>query len=118
MAPILLTAAVPAALFLSLALLPYGRPALLAGLIAAGVLLCLWLGHYIDLLGFGGRGEDRMQIRVFLILLALSLAWFLATSLQVMRRSFPRHWPGWSWPAVVIMTLLVISFGIWRMSSL
>ncbi|WP_103764192.1 hypothetical protein [Roseovarius confluentis] len=118
MATPLLAAAVPAALFLSLALLPYGRKALTAALLSAGVLVCLWLVHYLDLLGYRARGEDTAQIRAFLMLLALSLAWFLATSLQVLRRSFPPHWPGWSWPAVVLVTLLVIGFGVWRMVTL
>ncbi|KRS12154.1 hypothetical protein XM53_13000 [Roseovarius atlanticus] len=118
MALSLVAFAVPAALFLGLALLPHGRRALVAGLIAAGVLVCLWLVHSLDLLGLGAHGDDRMQIRVFLMLLALSLAWFLGTSLQVLRRRFPAHWPGWSWPAVVVVTLMVISFGIWRMATL
>ena len=118
MAPTLMVAAVPAALFLSLALLPYGRTALIGSLVSAGVLVCLWLVHYLDLLGYGARGEDTAQIRAFLMLLALSLAWFLATSLQVLRRSFPAHWPKWSWPAVVLVTLLVVGFGVWRMATL
>ncbi|QFT93293.1 hypothetical protein FIU86_10610 [Roseovarius sp. THAF9] len=118
MATTLLAAAVAAALFLFLALLPYGRTALRAGLLSAAVLVCLWIGHYFDLLGYGARGEDTARVRAFLVLLALSLAWFLATSLQVLRRSFPAHWPGWSWPAVVLVTLLVIGFGVWRMVTL
>jgi len=118
MALTLLAFAIPSALFLVLALLPQGRPALVAALAAGAALFCLWLAHYVDLAGLRARGQENTQIVVFFLLLGLSLAWFMATSLQVLRRRFPPHWPRWSWPAVVLVTLLVMGFGIWRMLTL
>ncbi len=118
MALTLLAFAIPAALFLVLALLPNGRPALLAALVVGAALVSLWLAHYFDAAGLRSRGQNDTQVVVFFMLLGLSLAWFMATSLQVLRRRFPVHWPSWSWPAVVVVTLLVIGFGVWRMLML
>ncbi len=109
---------VPAALFLVLALLPPGRTRLVASLGVAVVLLCLWLGHWLDLHGLGARGAHRAQVFVFFELLGLTLAWFMATSLQVLRRRFPAHWPRYSWPAVVAVTLVVTLWGVYRMATL
>ncbi|QFT96245.1 hypothetical protein FIU85_02925 [Roseovarius sp. THAF8] len=115
MALTLLAFALPAALFLVLALLPHGRPALLAALAMAAALIILWGAHYLDVLGLGRHGQGNARIIAFFMLLGLTLAWFMATSLQILRQRFPPHWPGWSWPAVVVVTLLVIGYGLWRM---
>ena len=114
----LLAFAIPAALFLFLVLLPKGRPALMACLVAAALLLCLWGAHYLDVLGLRAGSNNRAQVIAFFMLLGLTLAWFMASSMQVLRRRFPEHWPAWSWPAVSIVALVVIGFGIYRMLTL
>lgn len=118
MALTLLAFALPSALFLVLALLPVGRTLLLSALVTIAVLIGLWLAHYLDVLGLEARGAHKAQVMVFFLLMGLSLAWFMAVSLQVLRRRFPAHWPAWSWPMVVLVTLAAIGFGIFRMVTL
>jgi len=114
----LLALSIPAAVFLFLSLMPRGRATLLACLVAACLLALLWAGHYFDRLGYRGRGEERAQIKSFILISGMSLAWFVAVSLQVLRNRFPPHWPAWSWPVVVFVTLLVIGIGVYRILTL
>lgn len=99
----------PVGLYILLVALPRGRPALKGALIVAIALVPLWLG-----LSFGPLTPE-LETLGFVGLLALSAAWFIASTLQVLRLRLPETAPGWVWPLCVIITFCVVGFLIMRL---
>ncbi|MEM7076689.1 MAG: hypothetical protein AAGA28_02385 [Pseudomonadota bacterium] len=88
----------PVALFALLVSMPKGRPALYAILGTALCLVAIWL--YLRL---SAVQDGTMQTVGFFGVMALTLAWFMGSTLQFIRLRMPQTWPRWAWPVCVLI---------------
>ncbi|MEM9910975.1 MAG: hypothetical protein AAF922_09340 [Pseudomonadota bacterium] len=102
----------PVGLYVVLVALPRGRPALKGAIFIATGLVLLWLG-----LSFGAISPELETVG-FVGLLALSAAWFIASTLQVLRIRLPDTAPGWIWPLCAILTFCVVTLVAMRFFGL
>ena len=98
----------PVALYVVMASLSRGRPALKGALYVAVGLVILWLAMALLTL------SPEVETLGYVGLLALSAAWFIASSLQVLRLRLPDTAPGWIWPLSVIVTFGAVILVVFR----
>lgn len=99
----------PVLLYAILVALPKGRPALKGALIVAAGLVVLWLMLLLLTL------SADLETVGFFGLLFLSAAWFIASTLQVLRLRLPDSAPGWVWPLCAVATFAVMGLVIPRL---
>ena len=92
MSPMITFAALPVAMYLALAALPRGRPAML-GLVAAGLLAVL-AAVILAALGLDGAGLATSVLSI--------AATALAALVQALRRALGPGRPAWLYPLIVI----------------
>ena len=107
----------PLAVYLGLVLLPAGRRALWA-CAAVGVAVALsWVAYLADPGGIM-TGPGRHGPFVLLLLVGVTAAWGVASSLQLLRLRLPSNWPGWSWALIALTALIAATIPAIRLFGL
>lgn len=105
----------PALLFLIIVLMPKGRPALRTSLAFAALLVVLWFALRMEMLPALTQHGDNQTLLSGLFLLAMTMSWFLGSTLQMFRTRLPEDWPGWVWPLMVLGSFGAIGFVVLRL---
>lgn len=100
---------VPVGLYVVMVALPKGRPALKGAMLIACGLVVLWLS--LLFLSF----DPDVETLGYVGLVALSAAWFVASTLQVLRLRLPGTAPEWVWPLCAIVTFCIVALVIMRL---
>jgi len=105
MAPGMLFFALPLVLYLGLVLLPPGHRAISVCAAAGAVVGVIWLIYLFDPGGVM-RQSGRQGAFSLLMLVGVTAAWGVASSLQLLRLRLPSNWPGWTWALIALATLI------------
>lgn len=109
----LINLGLPLLVFLILSLMPQGRLATGLCFLIGGLTGVFWGAYML------GRGRlegvvPDFSLSLLIFMVALTLAFVLGASLQVMRRRFPPAWPIWAWPTCVVLTLMAVGLPLMR----